>query len=1203
MLHKKENPKALELLRIQELYRTWEKQRLGKTIRIPVTARTNLYLIAFVLVLLLNPVSGTEIKPFRSERRFEKFHKSDINSSYLLSNSTCSLFNTYDTPSEVQRVYEKNVDYFVLDRPSKTSYKSTKKRYNEAKSHASFEKAIGGIINDDFNSDDLVDALNNAPSDVSFIMQSHSLSLATMLARERIVKRLLSAGVDANAGVDILPLQIAASYGLDRIVTILLEHGAKASLIIKGDTINNSEHFKPTSNFAQQNSPYTNSPFYRKYKPYSRLEIAAKYDPKSVKDILEEGDSPNEYNFAPPLALALDSNNHEAAVILMQYHANLNYIDPGSGYSYLHFAILTCPQSIPSLLSKGADLNYSVDNLTALHLAAKNNSYSVEVLLRNGANKNIQNSQLETPAHIAVKFNRPEALAILLNQGANPNITNSDGETVLHSAVKRFPAAVPLILQHNPDLETKDKYSDSPVISAITNKDKVTTKLLLEKNASIDEYKVMRLLKKFSNSDLEKFVMLLSPYRLQTAELKKVKFLTALHYFFSFLQILVVFVVFMILGYFTKKIISGKKAQKNIQNNILKQLGAVTDQFHSSTWQHDESNCYKLELDPTPIEAGFDYEIVNSKTVEALEKLFPEKVTRQNKTISINIDKFNEHLAIKKPLNYILNAINDNRYVTKCAKIQMDVSFSKARCDSLIKIWDEHKCYLEDQDFSINGAKLLSKIKDGDTTKIQRQKSSLNQHCLDFEKLTHDVSTQDPHLIQHEAETLLMITSPTEGGAHKIDQFLKSSQDLYQKVNEAKELLENKIRTLNRILGEIKDSVDKIKRHTISKLSDQFKHNPIVTSSESLQTKSKTEVVAIPIQVKFPITEKPREPSPKKVAVIQDSKVDDRHLTQTATTLTPSRSLPSISAVPAGFFTHKNVRIKLIMPEMPTGKIEDHIHAARFYLVKLSNTLKHNPENYFSLLYTILRVFSTIRGTILHLDRGSEFAKKFAKQRHSFIHGVSRLEFNKNTFEAIKKDAIYFCEHMLEQLNIICDQHYYLHPNFLNYLEIFITRIQLENMNLLKLHHAQSTQNVDQILHEINLAISKIQEIAHSSYTAPPSEAYDNISSMKLMILRICENERVMSENYPLDYEKLNNVSPLIVWTFGYKERTIDFIHACRIVRKKITHRAKALPDGSFTDEEEHLVVYLVNETLKITGPIQKLQIRTETTASKVLSF
>lgn len=78
------------------------------------------------------------------------------------------------------------------------------------------------------------------------------------------------------------------------------------------------------------------------------------------------------------------------------------------------------------------------DGYTALHLSALNNHIEVaELLVHQGkASLDLQNVNLQTPIHLAVERQHTQIVRLLVKEGANLNVQDKDGDTPLHEALR-----------------------------------------------------------------------------------------------------------------------------------------------------------------------------------------------------------------------------------------------------------------------------------------------------------------------------------------------------------------------------------------------------------------------------------------------------------------------------------------------------------------------------------------------------------------------------------------------------------------------------------------------------------------------------------------------------------------------------------------------------------------------------------------------
>ena len=114
--------------------------------------------------------------------------------------------------------------------------------------------------------------------------------------------------------------------------------------------------------------------------------------------------------------------------------------------------------------------------------------FASKILIKKGADPNIQCSMGETPLYQAVDMCKLEHVKLLINSGANPNIVQEDGLSPLHSAVIRQNLLIVKYLLKNggdPNIKTKI-YNQSPVHLAIKNDvDPMILLLLVQFNGSL----------------------------------------------------------------------------------------------------------------------------------------------------------------------------------------------------------------------------------------------------------------------------------------------------------------------------------------------------------------------------------------------------------------------------------------------------------------------------------------------------------------------------------------------------------------------------------------------------------------------------------------------------------------------------------------------------------------------------------------------
>jgi predicted small secreted protein len=104
-------------------------------------------------------------------------------------------------------------------------------------------------------------------------------------------------------------------------------------------------------------------------------------------------------------------------------------------YDFLSSAEKGDTVKLKSLLKEGADVNTSVDGVTALMLASiGGHTETVKVLLENSANVNLKTKKGATALMMAVRGGYIEIIKNLLEKGAEVSVTDDSGKTALYYA-------------------------------------------------------------------------------------------------------------------------------------------------------------------------------------------------------------------------------------------------------------------------------------------------------------------------------------------------------------------------------------------------------------------------------------------------------------------------------------------------------------------------------------------------------------------------------------------------------------------------------------------------------------------------------------------------------------------------------------------------------------------------------------------------
>ncbi|UYV77794.1 hypothetical protein LAZ67_15002307 [Cordylochernes scorpioides] len=158
----------------------------------------------------------------------------------------------------------------------------------------------------------------------------------------------------------------------------------------------------------------------------------------TARILIEAGAEVNRRNLMSltPLDLAILGEHVEMVKLLLESGAQVNRTDRrGSTPLYLSCCTAQNEEIAKILIKAGADINARTDlySRTCLHHSGKINI--ADILLRNGASINIQDSLGYTPLNAAVQMGNLEMVMFLLSKGADPNIMDYDDGFPLHIAI------------------------------------------------------------------------------------------------------------------------------------------------------------------------------------------------------------------------------------------------------------------------------------------------------------------------------------------------------------------------------------------------------------------------------------------------------------------------------------------------------------------------------------------------------------------------------------------------------------------------------------------------------------------------------------------------------------------------------------------------------------------------------------------------
>jgi ankyrin repeat protein len=212
-----------------------------------------------------------------------------------------------------------------------------------------------------------------------------ALSYAVQGRFAGVVKTLLDAKADPNAGGRDLPLSTAAAFGDLELVKLLLAKGAD---------------------------------------PNKQAIAAASFNRATV-----------------PLSLAVSAHHPEVVTELIKFKADPNALDwqdtPVLFSAISEGGTQSDQATLKALLDGGADPNLRAPTGNGpLHQAVtKVNLPAVQLLLEHRADPNLRNGSGETPLHFAVQGGRKDIIDLLLVKGADVNPADSGGRTPLAVAL------------------------------------------------------------------------------------------------------------------------------------------------------------------------------------------------------------------------------------------------------------------------------------------------------------------------------------------------------------------------------------------------------------------------------------------------------------------------------------------------------------------------------------------------------------------------------------------------------------------------------------------------------------------------------------------------------------------------------------------------------------------------------------------------
>ncbi|EAY04906.1 ankyrin repeat protein, putative [Trichomonas vaginalis G3] len=161
------------------------------------------------------------------------------------------------------------------------------------------------------------------------------------------------------------------------------------------------------------------------------------------------------------LHLAANINSEEVVELLLSHGADVNAKDKEGETPLHHAAKNNCKETAEFLISHGADVNAKdKNNKTPLHKTTTNNcKETAEILISHGVDVNSKDKEEKTPLHHAAKNNSIETAEYLISHGADVNAKDKDGNPPIYWAImKTNKDIIRLLIEHGADIKLKNKH-------------------------------------------------------------------------------------------------------------------------------------------------------------------------------------------------------------------------------------------------------------------------------------------------------------------------------------------------------------------------------------------------------------------------------------------------------------------------------------------------------------------------------------------------------------------------------------------------------------------------------------------------------------------------------------------------------------------------------------------------------------------------
>lgn len=235
----------------------------------------------------------------------------------------------------------------------------------------------------------------------------------------QIIELCINKGIDVNAQDKLGNTALFYAVKNDRteIIELLLARGADDTITNKLDNTSSSIKKNKGTDFDVKTGRFDSTPLH---------DASEKNDIEAISYLLENGaDIEAENKLGQTALFTAAANKCSKAIYHLILKANIKHILPDTKKNIIHCILDNCInlnpfQIIEYCICKGINVN-AQDNLgnTPLHYAVKNNLIDIaRLLLKRGADKNIRNSDKETPLDIATADGDAKMIQLLTNHNS-----------------------------------------------------------------------------------------------------------------------------------------------------------------------------------------------------------------------------------------------------------------------------------------------------------------------------------------------------------------------------------------------------------------------------------------------------------------------------------------------------------------------------------------------------------------------------------------------------------------------------------------------------------------------------------------------------------------------------------------------------------------------------------------------------------------